>query len=122
MAGAVAGVYLSYGPGADIPAVRERFFRMIASGSFLPNTPTLTNAGTPGDRFCACSVIPAGDSFGEIFGASSGIEPLSVNGRPSLGAEVGKVTADSESTGNRRTCPAGRIHVILTTYRTVYPA
>jgi len=58
-----------HGPSADVSEMEEVWFRMMASGSFLPNSPTLMNAGTPGGQLSACFVIPVEDSIEGIFGA-----------------------------------------------------
>jgi len=43
----------------------EKFYQMMSSGMFLPNTPTLVNAQRPLGMLSACLVLPTGDSIEE---------------------------------------------------------
>ncbi len=67
VASAVAAAEDAYGRRRD--EVAQVFYRLMAGRDFLPNTPTLMNAGTELGQLSACFVIPVDDSLPGIFGA-----------------------------------------------------
>lgn len=65
---AIAAVDEKYSEGSG-KITREEFARLIESLDFLPNSPTLMNAGRDLGQLSACFVLPVADSMEDIFEA-----------------------------------------------------
>lgn len=53
--------------GGDVKKTEKEFYEMMKNLYFLPNSPTLMNAGTPIQQLSACFVLPIEDSMDKIF-------------------------------------------------------
>ncbi len=70
VAWAVAAEEAKYsGSTYTVEQLARQFYGLMTSLRFLPNSPTLMNAGTELGQLAACFVLPVGDSIEEIFDA-----------------------------------------------------
>ena len=63
----VSEAELLYGPASKAREWEEKFLKLMLNLEFLPNSPTLMNAGTELGQLAACFVLPVEDSIEGIF-------------------------------------------------------
>lgn len=67
VAKAVASADKSYVSASELKKIEKEFFDMMTNLEFLPNSPTLMNAGRPLGQLSACFVLPIEDTMEGIF-------------------------------------------------------
>jgi ribonucleoside-diphosphate reductase alpha chain len=63
----IARAEKNYGSKKRVTEMEERFYNLMTEGRFLPNSPTLMNAGRQLGQLAACFVLPIEDSMDGIF-------------------------------------------------------
>ena len=103
----VAQSELLYGPASEVHRWEEEFYDLMSSLKFLPNSPTLMNAGTKINQLAACFVLPVEDSLKGIFETLKTAALIQKTGG-GTGFSFGKLRrkgAKVESTGGKASGP-----------------
>ncbi len=114
VANAVALAELRYDPEADASVIADEFYRVMASLEFLPNSPTLLNAGTEAGQLSSCFVLPVPDSVEETFDAIKYTALIHKSGG-GIGFNVSQIRPKGSSVGEHLDAaggPVALIHVI----------
>ena len=65
----IASAEKLFNPDISTDIWTEKFYSIMTDLDFLPNSPTLMNAGRDLQQLSACFVLPVGDSMEDIFTA-----------------------------------------------------
>tara|TARA_R110000822_G_scaffold136220_3_gene273733 strand:- start:2384 stop:4333 length:1950 start_codon:yes stop_codon:yes gene_type:complete len=112
----VASIETLYDSQADTSYSEKEFYRIMAENKFIPNSPTLMNAGTQQGTLSACFVLPVEDSMEGIMKAATDAAMVQKFGG-GTGFSLSKLRprGDTISTTHGRAC--GPIEVLKTLSR-----
>jgi len=99
--------------GGEVTSTAQAFLDMLLSLHFLPNSPTLMNAGTPLGQLAACFVLPVDDSLEGIFTALEHSARIQGAGG-GVGIAFSRIRPKGDSVGGRSGVaggPVGFMHV-----------
>ncbi len=106
VARAIAKVDQKYG---DDPAESQKtFFEMMTKLEFIPNTPTLFNAGTSIGQLSACFVLPVGDSLEDIFDTVKNMALIEQTGG-GVGLDFSKLRPKGDIVGSTKGIASGPV-------------
>jgi len=111
VAKAVAAADKKYDPNAKLSGTENEFYLAMSEGEFLPNSPTLMNAGTELGQLSACFVLPVEDSLRDIFESLKNMALLQQSGG-GTGFNFGRLRQKSASVKTTHGTSSGPVSFI----------
>lgn len=104
----IAKVERRYTGSAQVQQTADSFLRMMLSLDFLPNSPTLVNAGLPGGQLSGCFVLPIDDSMDSVFGTLRDMALIQKTGG-GTGFSFSHLRPRNDPIGSTRGCSSGPV-------------
>jgi ribonucleoside-diphosphate reductase alpha chain len=111
VASTIASAELMYNPSTNIKAIENKFYRMMTNLDFLPNSPTLLNAGRQPEQLFSCYVLPVKDTVDDIFQTLKEAALIHKSGG-GTGFSFSKVRPEKDSVGIRDGVAGGPVSLI----------